>query len=90
MPSLRKRPHEEVSAEPVEHPKSDTPRKKTANEPSMLERIRDMWQFANLYQWIMLFGKAIKMDDDFDIEVNAFPPSHCSVWRTNLVIFTGP
>ncbi|KAB5536632.1 hypothetical protein GE09DRAFT_1176508 [Coniochaeta sp. 2T2.1] len=67
MPSLRKRPHEEVSAEPVEPPKSDTPRK-MANEQSMLERIRGMWQFANLYQWIMLFGKAIKMDDDFDIE----------------------
>ncbi|OIW34981.1 hypothetical protein CONLIGDRAFT_567921 [Coniochaeta ligniaria NRRL 30616] len=67
MPSLRKRPHEEVSGEKVDTPKRDTPRK-TANEPSLLDRIRSMWQFANLYQWIMLFGKAIKMDDDFDIE----------------------
>lgn len=69
MPSLRKRPHEEVSGERVDTPKRDTPRK-AAHEPSMLDRIRGMWQFANLYQWIMLFGKAIRIDDDFDIEVS--------------------
>jgi hypothetical protein len=70
MPSLRKRPHEEVSDEKADNPKRDTPRK-TVTEPSMLDGIRGMWQFANLYQWIMLFGKAIRMDDDFDIEVGS-------------------
>jgi hypothetical protein len=28
-----------------------------------------MWQFANLAQWLFLFGKAVKIDDDMDIEV---------------------
>jgi hypothetical protein len=38
-------------------------------EPSTLQRIRNMWQFANLAQWLFLFGKAVKIDDDMDIEV---------------------
>jgi len=78
MPSLRKRAHEDISGGAIDTPKKDTPRK-TAAEPSMLDRIRGMWQFANLYQWIMLFGKAIKMDDDLDIEVGILhrTPSLC-------------
>ncbi|KAK0754088.1 hypothetical protein B0T18DRAFT_386017 [Schizothecium vesticola] len=36
--------------------------------PSLLQQIRNMWHFANLFQFIMLFGKALKMDDNFDIE----------------------
>lgn len=39
-------------------------------EPSMLHRLRNMWQFANLAQYISLFGDAIKIDKDFDIEVH--------------------
>ena len=38
-------------------------------EPGLLERIRNMWQFANLAQWIFLFGKAVKLEEDLDIEV---------------------
>lgn len=38
-------------------------------EPGLLERIRNMWEFANLAQWIFLFGKAVKIDEDIDIEV---------------------
>ncbi|KAL2157439.1 hypothetical protein VTH06DRAFT_6131 [Thermothelomyces fergusii] len=37
-------------------------------QPSMLHRLRNMWQFANLYQFIMLFGQALKLDDNLDIE----------------------
>ncbi|KHN98591.1 PHD-finger domain-containing protein [Metarhizium album ARSEF 1941] len=36
--------------------------------PSTLHRIRNMWQFANLCQWIYMFGKAAKIDDAVDIE----------------------
>ncbi|KAH7095783.1 hypothetical protein FB567DRAFT_39746 [Paraphoma chrysanthemicola] len=39
-----------------------------AEEPSTLQRVRNMWQFANLAQYISLFGEAIKIDRDFDIE----------------------
>lgn len=39
----------------------------------MLDRIRNMWQFANLFQFIMLFGQALKLDDSLDIEVRYKP-----------------
>lgn len=85
MPSLRKRAYEEVSGDKTETLKNDTPRKTTNEQPSMLDRIRNMWQFANLYQWIMLFGKAIKMDDDFDIEVSTRVDCPCVASPANLV-----
>ena len=37
----------------------------------MLHRIRNMWQFANLVQFILLFGKALKLDDNLDIDVGS-------------------
>lgn len=33
-----------------------------------LHRIRNMWQFANLCQWIYIFGKTAKIDESLDIE----------------------
>lgn len=38
-------------------------------EESLIERIRNMWEFANLAQWIYIFGKAVKIDETLDIEV---------------------
>ncbi|KAH8808204.1 hypothetical protein F5884DRAFT_857746 [Xylogone sp. PMI_703] len=52
----RKRGHQEMEA--VEPPR----------EPTLLERIRNMWQFANLAQWIFTFGRAVKIDEQIDIE----------------------
>lgn len=37
---------------------------------AILDRIRNMWQFANLCQWVYIFGKAVKLDDAIDIEVS--------------------
>ncbi|KAI1476148.1 hypothetical protein F4774DRAFT_259325 [Daldinia eschscholtzii] len=37
-------------------------------EQSLLHRIRNTWQFANLFQWIYLFGKVVKIDDNLEIE----------------------
>lgn len=45
--------------------------------PSLLHRIRNMWQFANLCQWIYIFGKAAKIDDSIDIEVCAYGRVPC-------------
>ena len=39
------------------------------SEPTVLDRIRSMWEFANLAQYLFIFGKAIKIDQDLDIEV---------------------
>jgi hypothetical protein len=34
-----------------------------------LTKLRNMWEFASLMQYIFLFGHVVKIDDDFDIEV---------------------
>ena len=36
---------------------------------ALLHRIRNMWQFANVCQWIYIFGKVAKIDDSVDVEV---------------------
>ena len=42
----------------------------------ILSRLRNMWEFASLMQYIYLFGQAVKIDDDLDIEVG-WLPKHC-------------
>ncbi|MCJ1407633.1 hypothetical protein MMC19_001704 [Ptychographa xylographoides] len=39
-----------------------------APETSQLTKLRNMWEFANVMQYIFIFGKAVKIDEDFDIE----------------------
>jgi hypothetical protein len=48
-----------------------------AQEPSTLHKLRNMWQFANLAQYLHLFLDALKFDKDFDIEVRR----HCARQR---------
>ncbi|PKS07863.1 hypothetical protein jhhlp_006471 [Lomentospora prolificans] len=55
--STRKRSLEEVEASPI------------GEEEALLHRIRNMWQFANLCQWIYIFGKAVKIPDEIDVEL---------------------
>lgn len=43
----------------------------TSREDPLLQRIRNMWQFANLCQWIYIFGKVAKIDESLEIEVGA-------------------
>lgn len=38
-------------------------------EPGLLQQIRSFWEFASLMQFIAIFGKVMKIDDDFEIEV---------------------
>lgn len=38
-------------------------------EHGLLHQLRNMWEFANLMQYIYSFGKMMKIDDSFDIEV---------------------
>jgi hypothetical protein len=61
MVSSRKRGRQEMEA--VEPPK----------ERGLLDRIRNMWEFANLAQWIFIFGRAVKIDENLDIEVSISP-----------------
>ena len=49
-----------------------------ATEQSLLDEIRNKWELANLMQYIFIFGKAVKIDEDLTIEVRRFysVPSH--------------
>ncbi len=59
----RKRGREEMElSEPLQH-------------DSMLTKLRNMWEFSNLMQYIYIFGKAVKIDEDFTIEVLLAPVS---------------
>ncbi|KAJ4367383.1 hypothetical protein N0V83_006965 [Neocucurbitaria cava] len=55
MPARKRAASEMEAEEPVE-------------EPSTLQKLRNMWQFANLAQYFSLFGDAVKIDKDMDIE----------------------
>lgn len=67
MPSTRKRTLRDVESDVVSSA-PETP-KEPPKELSLLQRIRNTWQFANLFQWIYLFGKVVKIDDSIDIDV---------------------
>jgi len=41
-----------------------------APEQSLLNRIRNTWEFSNLMQYIYIFGKVVKIDEDLTIEVS--------------------
>lgn len=44
-------------------------------EMGLLDRLRNMWQFANLMQYIFIFGRAVKIDEDFTIDASSLPLS---------------
>ncbi|KAI1075070.1 hypothetical protein F5B20DRAFT_399956 [Whalleya microplaca] len=66
MVSSRKRTLRDVDPEPESD--SPAPQNQPQKEPSSLQRIRNTWQFANLFQWIYLFGKVVKIDENIDID----------------------
>ena len=43
-----------------------------ASELSMLDKLRNTWELANLMQYIYIFGKAVKIDEDLTIEVYSY------------------
>ncbi|KAL7628228.1 hypothetical protein AAE478_002427 [Parahypoxylon ruwenzoriense] len=63
MASSRKRALRDVEPEPDTQEPPKAPK-----EPTLLQRIRNTWQFANLFQWIYLFGKVVKIDENIDID----------------------
>ena len=65
----RKRKIQEVDTETV--PQASEP------VPDTLRRLRNMWEFASLMQYLYLFGKAVKVDDDLDIDVSSIAIELC-------------
>lgn len=60
MPS-RKRSLREAESAPSEP--------EQRKEDSLIQKLRNSFYFANLYQWICIFGKVVKVDDNLDIAV---------------------
>lgn len=60
MPA-RKRARQEVDQD--EHP--------PPQEPTKLAKLRNTWEFASLTQYIYIFGSAVKIDEDIDVDVRA-------------------
>ena len=56
----RKRGRHELEADAVSH---------SAPAPSSLDRLRSMWEFAALAQYLFTFGKAVRLEDEVDVEV---------------------
>lgn len=38
-------------------------------KPGLLHRLRNCWEFANLMQFITMFGRLMRIDEDFEIDV---------------------
>ena len=53
----------------------DLPVEPTINpqDADTLAKLRNMWEFASLMQYIFMFGQVVKINDDFDIEVGDIP-----------------
>jgi hypothetical protein len=59
--------------------REEVPIPEDAPEQTLLQKLRNMWQFASLMQFIYIFGDALKIDRDFDIDVRNLHISMCSV-----------
>ena len=35
----------------------------------LIQRLRNTWEFASLMQYLCIFGRAVKVDEDFDMDV---------------------
>ncbi|KAI6969141.1 hypothetical protein KC329_g13879, partial [Hortaea werneckii] len=57
----------DAAAAELDAPASTEP-ERAPEDVATLTQLRNMWQFASLMQYIFLFGHAVKIDDDFDIE----------------------
>ena len=55
-----------------------------APKSSLLSRLRNTWEFANLMQYIFIFGRAVKIDEEFDIEVRPF--THLMIVHTEILL----
>ncbi|KAK5692277.1 hypothetical protein LTS12_028725, partial [Elasticomyces elasticus] len=68
----RRRNYSEADAAPAQQQPTKKEEKEEEKEgegePGLLHRLRNCWEFANLMQYISMFGKVMKIDEDFGIE----------------------
>lgn len=56
--------------------------------PPLLVKLRNMWEFACLMQYISLFGDAVKISDEVDVDVRRYDPYAPGSLRTRLTMHT--
>lgn len=56
------------------HSEAGAASEKAPEQPGLLHRLRNCWEFANLMQYISMFGKPMKIDENFGIEVCPVQP----------------
>jgi hypothetical protein len=71
----RKRSRSEANA-PAEQPQEGH---------GLLTQLRNCWEFANLMQYIAIFGKIMKIDEDFGIEVRKIVFANRALFTTGSV-----
>lgn len=72
MPTRKRRAAEmeAASSDPSPQPAGNRASAPSGDKDNgLLSQLRNMWEFANLMQYIYTFGKVVKIDDDLDIEV---------------------
>jgi len=76
MPRKRVRDEAEldISIAPVED----------ARDIAVLHRLRNTWQFACFMQYVHIFGSAVKIGEDLDIEVNIVPTASLSTGARSI------
>lgn len=74
-PCIEKMPARKRARNEAELDKPIAAAEKAKPHNETLVRLRNMWQFAALMQYMYIFGKPVKIDPDFDMEVCAQPPT---------------
>lgn len=78
MPTRKRRAAEMEAASSDPAPGTNSaPSASSGKDGGLLSQLRNMWEFANLMQYIYTFGKVVKIDDDLDIEVCVYPYLPC-------------
>lgn len=67
IPTMPRYKRDALAAE-LDAPTPDEPQI-APEDVATLARLRSMWEFASLMQYIFLFGHVVKIDENFDIEV---------------------
>lgn len=70
-PCVEKMPARKRARQEAETDNSIVAVEKAQPHNETLVRLRNMWQFAALMQYMYLFGKPVKIDPEFDMEVCA-------------------
>lgn len=80
---------EENDAEQPAEQHQQQQQSQTQPQDGLLHQLRNMWEFANLMQYIFTFGKLVKISDDIEVDVRLGPLS-CSFFLSFILPCSAP